>query len=141
MSVDVAAIVSQSWPFVGAAAGAYGTAVVTRATDEGANATVAFGQRVLQRLWHREEGRPYLRRQLQGVEDDPQNEGARAALREEIRRQLQEDDELRRDVAAMLADAPPPGGDSVTASGDRSVAVGENTGIIVTGDSADIRWR
>ncbi|MBU7596290.1 hypothetical protein JGS22_001210 [Streptomyces sp. P38-E01] len=136
--MDVAGVVQQSWPYIGAAVGAYGTAVVTRVGDDSADAAVAFGRRLLNRLWRREETRPFLLRQLGGVADDPANEAARTALLEELRRMLVDDEALRRDLAALLGDAPPAPANSFRATGDRSVAVATNNGVIATGDNTRI---
>ncbi|MCK1797578.1 hypothetical protein MTQ01_16395 [Streptomyces sp. XM4193] len=138
MELDVAGIVQQSWPYIGAAVGAYGTAVVTRVGDDSADATVTFGRRLLNRLWRREETRPFLLRQLGGVADDPANEAARTALLEELRRMLVDDEELRRDLAELLGDAPAAPANSFHATGERSVAVATNNGVIATGDNTRI---
>ncbi|MET9093794.1 hypothetical protein ABZX72_17045 [Streptomyces cyaneofuscatus] len=137
MTFDVAQLVEQGWPFVGAAVGAYGTAVLTRTADEGATATVSLGQRVLQRLWHREESRPYLQRAVQGVADDPEDTEAQAGLRAEIRRLLREDDELARDLAELLP-APVRPNESYVASGQGAVTARVNHGVISTGGDVTV---
>jgi hypothetical protein len=65
----------------------------------------------------------------------PDNQVLREALREEIARALAEDPALAQELARLLQQAQA-GGRTVTASGDRSVAIGGNvTGsVIVTGD-------
>lgn len=138
MTVDVTQLVEQSWPYVGAAVAAYGTAVLTQASDAGATATLSLGRRVLQRLWHREESRPYLQRAVQGAAEDPADEEAQAALRTEIKRLLREDEELARELAELLPEAPR-GGEAYAANGERSVAVRENQGVINTGGDVTVQ--
>ncbi|MFG3662404.1 hypothetical protein [Streptomyces sp. NPDC047706] len=137
MAVDVAQLVEQSWPFVGAAVGAYGTAVLTRAGDAGATATVSMGQRVLHRLWRRLESRPHLLRAVEGAARDPEDDDAQAALRSEIRRLLREDEELARDLARLLSDAGPAGA-TYQAIGQGSVVAGVNHGVISTGGDVTV---
>jgi len=65
----------------------------------------------------------------------PDNQALRDALREEIARALQEDGALREEVARLWGEAEA-AGVTVTASGDRSVAVGGDVSgsTIITGD-------
>jgi len=65
----------------------------------------------------------------------PDNQALREALREEIARALQEDGALREEVARLWGEAEA-AGVTVTASGDRSVAVGGDVSgsVIITGD-------
>ncbi|MGC5387039.1 hypothetical protein ACPXCJ_21295 [Micromonospora chalcea] len=55
-----------------------------------------------------------------------------AVLRAEVRRALQADPQMAADVAILLAEA----GMAVTASGTRSVALRDNSGIVQTGDGS-----
>jgi hypothetical protein len=65
----------------------------------------------------------------------PDNQALRDALREEIAHALQEDGDLREEVARLWGEAEA-AGVTVTASGDRSVAVGGDVSgsVIITGD-------
>ena len=65
----------------------------------------------------------------------PDNQALREALREEIARALQEDGALREEVARLWGEAEA-AGVTVTASGERSVAIGGDVSgsIIITGD-------
>ena len=65
----------------------------------------------------------------------PDNQALRDALREEIARALQEDGALREEVARLWGEAEA-AGVTVTASGDRSVAIGGDVSgsVIITGD-------
>jgi hypothetical protein len=64
----------------------------------------------------------------------PQDDDAVAALRLAVRQALRGDPGLAADVRALLSEA----GVTVVASGERSVAAGEISGIVVTGDNASI---
>jgi hypothetical protein len=65
----------------------------------------------------------------------PDNQALREALREEIARALQEDSALREEIARLWGEAET-AGVTVTAIGDRSVAIGGNVSgsVIITGD-------
>jgi hypothetical protein len=65
----------------------------------------------------------------------PDNQALREALREEIARALQEDGDLKREVARLWGEAEA-AGVTVTAIGDRSVAIGGNVSgsLIITSD-------
>ncbi|WP_238007493.1 hypothetical protein KZZ52_18855 [Dactylosporangium sp. AC04546] len=117
-------------PAVLAAIGAYGQKVLTAAEDGAASATVGLGRRLLERL---RRGRPAIGTAVAEVAAEPGDAGRAAGLREQVRAALAGDDpELARDLRALLAGA----GVTVTATGDRSVAVAHNDGIISTGDGA-----
>jgi len=65
----------------------------------------------------------------------PDNQALREALREEIARALQEDGALREEIARLWGEAEA-AGVTVTAIGDRSVAIGGSVSgsVIITGD-------
>ncbi|MCP9987825.1 hypothetical protein LUX01_15140 [Streptomyces sudanensis] len=131
--MDALAITNDVVPYVTAAVAAYGSAVVTRTADTAVDATVSLGQRIVQRLWSREEDREGLERAIDEVAEDPQDDDAQAALRVQVRRILRQDSELAAELARLLPAR------SFTASGDGSVAVEANNGIISTGDGATIQ--
>jgi len=92
-------------------------------------------------LWHRLSGsveeRPAAAEAAQDVAADPEDPQAQAALAWQLKKVLSADPELLADVTRLwertVAAAP---GITVTASGERSVAVGGNaSGSIVTGDA------
>ncbi|WP_162688673.1 MULTISPECIES: hypothetical protein [unclassified Streptomyces] len=133
--MDVLTIANEITPYVTAAAGAYGTAVFTRATDAGADATLTLGQRILQRIWHREAGRPGIRQALDDMAESPHDPDVQAALRVQIREALAADPTLAGDLVRLLGGA----GVNITASGERSVAVRDSSGVISTGDNARVQ--
>ncbi|WP_061290913.1 hypothetical protein [Herbidospora cretacea] len=139
MSAELAQLAQEVSPYVTAAISAYGAAVLARANDDAADATVGWGRGLLRRIFGTApEETPEAVAELAADPDDPD---LQAALRVQIRRLLSTDPELAADVRAMLDQARAQG-PAVTASGDRSVAVGgDNTGVIATGDDAFIAGR
>jgi hypothetical protein len=132
----VAAIAAAAVPYVAAAAGAYGAAVVARVREVAADATVGLGGRLLHRLLMRAESAPAVEAAVLELAEDPADEDRLAALRLQIRKVLAADAELAADVAGMLLRA----GGPVVASGTRSVAMRDNAGIVQTGD-ASASWQ
>ena len=51
MSGEVASLAAEITPYVSAAVGAYGGAVLAKVRDEAADATVSLGRRLLQRVF------------------------------------------------------------------------------------------
>jgi len=86
-------------------------------------------------LWERLRRKKNVEQVAQTAAALPDNQALRDALREEIARALQEDDALRQEVARLWGEAEA-AGVTVTASGDRSVAIGGSVSgsTIVTGD-------
>ncbi|WP_158718202.1 hypothetical protein [Streptomyces albus] len=115
---DIETLLGQAVPAVGAAVSAYGAAVLTRAEDEAASATVRLGQQLLDRLLHRSEQPEALETAVMDVAETDGDPDALAALRLRMRQALAASSELAAEVAALL---PPPagaGGGSVTVGGD-----------------------
>jgi len=86
-------------------------------------------------LWGKLRHKKNVEQVAQTVAALPDNQALRDALREEIARALQEDGALREEVARLWGEAGA-AGVTVTASGDRSVAVGGDVSgsVILTGD-------
>lgn len=106
MSGDMLSLATEVTPYVSAAAAAYGGAVLARARDEAADATVGLGRRLLQRVFGvRREGEP-LPGPLADLAVRPQDEDALAAVRLAVRRALAADPELEAELRSMLAIAP-----------------------------------
>jgi hypothetical protein len=100
---DVATLVADATPCLTAALGAYGTAVLTKARDEAADATVSRGRRVLQRVFGRKGVGESLPVPLAEAVSAPDDADALAALRWAIRRELEADAEMLADVREILA--------------------------------------
>lgn len=140
--MDMVALSTEITPYITAAATAYGTAVVTRTQETAADATVGLGQRLIARLLGRTPGSEEDAEPNAGIEEAltdlaeaPGDTDLQAALRARIRKALAQDPGLAADLTALVRQAGP----AVTASGERSVAVQHNTGIISTGDNATIQ--
>ena len=134
---DVVQVVNESAPYVVAAASAYGAAVLEKAQQEAADATVGVGRRLALKIFGtRGKGEP-VPEALADVIEDPVDLDNLAALRKAIRKALAADEELADQVAAMVGEAKA-AGVHVTASGERSVAAHTISGLVVTGDDAII---
>lgn len=134
MGAEIVQLAGQAAPAVTAAVGAYGAAVLTRAQDAAADATVGLGQRIIQLVWRRrdEAGRTELERVVDEAADEQDESYTATVLGRLLRRALQEDAELRAELSAMLP-APAAGSVNVTASGERSIAA-QHIGTAITGD-------
>ena len=82
------------------------------------------------------EARPAALEAATDVAANPKDEEALAALRLQLKKLLAEDESLAKELARLLTQARP-AGQTVTASGSRSVAIGGNVSgsVIVTGDN------
>ncbi len=88
------------------------------------------------------EAKPAALEAVQDAAEHPDDEDALAALRLQLKKLLAEDQPLAQELARLLQQAQA-GGRTVTASGNRSVAIGGNvTGsVIVTGDNNKVNKR
>ena len=103
---DVATLVASSTPYLSAALAAYGTAVLGKARDEAADATVGVGRRLLQRIFgHRQGDRAgeALPAALAGAAESPEDADVLGALRLAIRRELEADPAMLADIREILA--------------------------------------
>ncbi|MGV9405060.1 hypothetical protein [Streptomyces sp. NPDC003667] len=134
MDAEAAQLAEQAGPYLTAAVGAYGAAVLTRAQDAAADATVGLGQRILQSLWRRggEAGRAELERVVVEAADEQDDVYSAAVLSRLLRRALRDDPGLREELSALLP-APAAGTVTITASGERSIAA-QHIGTAITGD-------
>ncbi|WP_327729243.1 hypothetical protein OG250_25025 [Streptomyces sp. NBC_00487] len=134
MGPEVVQLVEQASPYLTAAVGAYGVAVLTRAQDVAADATVGLGQRILQLVWQRgdEAGRAELERVVDEAADEQDDTYSTAVLSRLLRRALQDDPALREELSALLP-APAAGTVTITASGERSIAA-QHIRTAITGD-------
>jgi hypothetical protein len=133
---ELAVLVGQVSPYVTAAVGAYGGAVLAKANDQAADATVGLGRRILQRIFGTRAARD-VPLPVADLAADPGDPDLQAALRVAIRKLLGADAGLAADVRDMLVGAGPVTV-TVTASGERSIAAQSITGVASTGDDATI---
>jgi hypothetical protein len=138
MGAEIVQLIEQAGPYLTTAVGAYGAAVFTRAESAAVDASANLGQRILQAVWRRrgEQGRAELEAAVQDAAEAPEDPDAAAAVRQQVKRALREDVELRTELARML----PAAGETVnvTASGERSIAAKTIT-TAVTGDNTTIQ--
>ena len=106
MGADVASVAAEMTPYVSAAVGAYGGAVLAKMRDEAADATVGLGRRLLQRIFGSRSPEEPLPGPLADLAASPQDEDALAAVRLAIRKALAADAVLDAEVRSMLSDAP-----------------------------------
>lgn len=130
--MDASLTAAEITPYVVTAIGAYGSAVLTRARDQTADATVRLGREILHRCTRRNRHRPELESAVRDLAEDPQNPDFQAALRGQLRRVLEQDPELIAELGALLTQS----GARVTTLGERAVNVRHMTGgTVVTGDN------
>jgi tetratricopeptide (TPR) repeat protein len=106
MSGDVLSLAAEITPYVSAAAAAYGGAVLVKARDEAADATVGLGRRLLQRVFGCRRDGEQLPGALADLAASPRDEDALAAVRLAIRKAVADDPVLEADLRSMLASAP-----------------------------------
>ncbi|MBB5081687.1 hypothetical protein [Nonomuraea endophytica] len=134
--MDVAALAGDVMPYVSAAVSAYGGAVLAKTQEAAAQSTVGLGTRILRRLFGGADAVGAGPAAIEELAAHPGDADYVAALRLVIRRALEAEPGLAAEIAAMVPAAP-----SVTASGERSVAVGgTNAGLIITGDEAKVEY-
>jgi hypothetical protein len=103
MGGDVMSLATEMTPYMSAAVGAYGGAVLAKLQDDAADATVSLGRRMLQRVFgSRSEGEP-LPAPLDDLAADPYDDDARGAVRLAVRKVLAADPVLEAEVRSMLA--------------------------------------
>ncbi|WP_330308117.1 MULTISPECIES: hypothetical protein [unclassified Streptomyces] len=107
VDAEIVQLLEQAGPYLTAAVGAYGAAVLTRAEDTAAEATVTLGRRILRAVWSRrdEPGRAALEQAVAEAADEPDDLDAAAMLRRQLKQALREDAELRTELAEMLRTA------------------------------------
>jgi hypothetical protein len=102
---DVATVAAEMTPYISAAVGAYGGAVLARVRDEAADATVGLGRRLLQRVFGQRDVTEPLPEPLANLAMDPRDADALAACRMAVRKALAADPVLMAEVRSMLAAA------------------------------------
>jgi hypothetical protein len=135
MSAEIAVLMEQVGPYLTAALGAYGGAVLTRAEDAAVDASANLGRRILHTVWRRrgEAEQSALESAVHDAAEDTEDADAAAALRQQVKRALRDDADLRRELVGLLPE--PSGTVTITASGTRAIAA-HSIGTAITGDNA-----
>jgi hypothetical protein len=103
---EIAELVTTATPYVTAAAGAYGAAVLAKVRDDAADATAGVGRRFLQRVFGRKRDGEPLPVPLALLAADPADSDALGAVRLAIRQALAADAAMLDEVRQILASAP-----------------------------------
>ncbi|MEX5712360.1 hypothetical protein AB1484_29795 [Parafrankia sp. FMc6] len=132
--MDIGQLVGFLAPYLGPLLEGAGTATVNAA-----GGAWEFASRIWDRIAGRVSERPAAQEAARDVAESPDSEGARAALAWQLEKLLSGDPALMDELAALVREASAAGVviTNVTASGERSVAIGGNVsgGHISTGDS------
>ena len=105
MGGDVASVAAEMMPYVSAAVGAYGGAVLAKVGDDAADATVGLGRRLLQRVYGQRDEAVPLPGPLADLAADPGDDDALAACRLAVRKTLTADPVLAAEVRSMITAA------------------------------------
>lgn len=101
------ALAEEAVPIATAAIATYGRAVLAKAWDEAADATVNAGLQILQRIFGRKKDGEALPGVIAEVAAHPGDNDVVAQFRLAIRRAFEADSSLAEDVAAIVAKAAP----------------------------------
>jgi hypothetical protein len=104
MSGEIA-LAAEAVPIATAAIGMYGRAVLAKAWDDVADVTIKAGLRLLQRVFGNKNEGDALPAVLDDVVDHPDDSDVVAQFRLTIRRALEADPALAKEVAAIVAGA------------------------------------
>jgi hypothetical protein len=135
--VEVAALTAFLAPFLPTLVRA-GSCLAERAADAVSDEAFTYARALWEKLKPGIEERPSAQEAAEAVAAQPENAAALEALRVQVGNLLDEDPKLKSDVAGIWQQAQTANVVQVTATGDRSVAVGGDvTGsTIITGDQA-----
>jgi hypothetical protein len=106
---ELATLAAEAVPLAAVAASTYGNAVLAKAWDNVADASLKAGLKLLQRVFGRRKDDEELPAVVAEVIDHPGDEDYLAPLRLEIRKAMERDAALAREIAAIVADARPTG--------------------------------
>jgi hypothetical protein len=105
MAGEIAVLVADATPYVTAAVGAYGGAVLVKVRDDAADATIGIGRRLLQRVFGRQAEDEPLPAPLAALAADPGDADALGMVRWAMRQELEADTAMLEEVRSILASA------------------------------------
>jgi hypothetical protein len=105
---DVASLVTDITPFVTAAVGAYGVAVLARVRDDAADATVSVGRKVLQKIFGFTTDGELPPEPLAALAADPNDTDALGTVKIAISNTLARDTSMIAEVRSILIEAMSP---------------------------------
>lgn len=109
MAGELATLAAEAVPFAAVAASVYGKAVLAKAWDNVADASLRAGLKLLQRVFGRSKDDEEVPAVVAQVIDHPGDEDYLAPLKLEIRKAMERDAALAREIAAIVAEARPAG--------------------------------
>lgn len=107
MTGELATIAAEAVPLAAVAASTYGKAVLAKAWDDAADASLKAGLKLLQRVFGRSQDDEELPAAVAEVIEHPGDEDYLAQLRLEIRKAMERDAALAGEIAAIVAAARP----------------------------------
>lgn len=134
-AVEIAALAAFLAPFLPTLV-KVGEKVVEKATDAVTDEAFSYARALWEKLKPGVDAKPAAKEAAEEVAERPGDEDALAALRLQLRKLLEEDEGLARELEGIWRQAEAANVVQVTASGERSVAVGGDvsSSTIVTGD-------
>lgn len=114
-----------------------GEGLGTRAAQQMEDTGWDLASKLWGKLGTQVEARPSAKEAAADLAAQPTDEDAQAVLRVQIKKLLADAPHLQQELEALLQEAQGSGSTTVTASGDRSVAIGRNVqgSTIITGDT------
>lgn len=121
---EAAILATEAMPYLTAAPGAYGHAVLSKTRDKAADATIEAGADILQRIFGRKKASKSLPEPLADVVAHPSDDAYLTMLKVAVRKLLERDETMLVDVRTILADiaVQPSAVQNVTAGRDAYVA-------------------
>lgn len=132
--MDAAEVSATVVPYIATAITAYGHAVLTRVEDAAADSIVGMGQRIIQRVVRRGRNQAEVETAVSDLADHPDDPDLQATLRVQIKKALQDDPDLKRELQELVSGR----SDSIHSIGERSIAAKSIDGIANTGNDVTI---
>lgn len=105
MTAELTTLTADMIPYVTAAVGAYGGAVLAKVRDDAADMTVGIGRRLLQRIFGRKKESDPLPEILADLASSPDDPTVIGALQYTIRKIIENDAQMLADAREILAEA------------------------------------